>query len=189
MHADRGEIDRLGMAFSMRLPLARRVLASARVARTPLPFAPPSLLPRAAPPALSHAAAWLSSSSSAAAAEAEQPKIMITERCAERIVSLNRKQGVDDPAAQKRLRLSVEPGGCSGFSYKFEMEESSAGLEEEDIIFEQLGAQVVVDDSSLALLEGATIDFEDEMMKSAFVVSNNPQSGQSCGCGTSFNPI
>jgi len=45
---------------------------------------------------------------------------------------------------------------------------------------------VVVDESSLALLLGSTIDFEEDMMRSAFVVVDNPQSGASCGCGTSF---
>lgn len=114
------------------------------------------------------------------------------------------------------LRLSVEPGGCSGFQYRFELEEHD-NLETEDAVFEKAGARVVVDDASLALLSGATIDFEDEvcllsppavvrlcardglgrtsptscmrlwqMMKSSFVVADNPQSSASCGCGTSF---
>ena len=54
-------------------------------------------------------------------------------------------------------------------------------------VFEEAGAKVVVDESSLALLQGATVDFEDDMLRSAFVVSSNPMSEQSCGCGTSFN--
>ena len=53
-------------------------------------------------------------------------------------------------------------------------------------VFEKLGARVVVDGASLELLDGATVDFKDEMAKSAFVVSENPMSGASCGCGTSF---
>ena len=53
-------------------------------------------------------------------------------------------------------------------------------------IFERSGAKVVVDESSLALLDGSTVDFEETMMSSSFVVLNNPQSGASCGCGTSF---
>ena len=104
---------------------------------------------------------------------------------AQRILQLNLKQGLDDPALHRMLRLSVEPGGCSGFQYRFELEEHDA-LETEDAVFEKAGARVVVDDASLALLSGATIDFEDEMMKSAFVVADNPQSSASCGCGTSF---
>lgn len=54
-------------------------------------------------------------------------------------------------------------------------------------VFEKDGARVVVDESSLTLLAGSTVDFEDEMMKSAFVVTDNPQSAQGCGCGTSFS--
>ena len=54
-------------------------------------------------------------------------------------------------------------------------------------IFEEHGAKVVVDESSLALLDGATIDFEDDMLRSAFVVAANPMSESGCGCGTSFN--
>ena len=46
---------------------------------------------------------------------------------------------------------------------------------------------MVVDQSSLQLLAGSTVDYEDEMMKSAFVVTDNPQSAQGCGCGTSFS--
>lgn len=80
----------------------------------------------------------------------------------QRIVQLNLKKGLEDPTLHRMLRLSVEPGGCSGFSYKFELEEA-AQLEAEDAVFEQSGARVVVDEGSLALLEGATIDFEDEV--------------------------
>ena len=49
-----------------------------------------------------------------------------------------------------------------------------------------MGARVVVDEASLELLDGATVDFKDEMAKAAFVVSENPMSATSCGCGTSF---
>jgi len=118
--------------------------------------------------------------SSSAAATAES-LIVITDRCAQRILELNK-----EPTVQKLLRLSVEPGGCSGFSYNFQLEELSQVDEDEDRIFERDGARVVVDGSSLELLAGATIDFEEEMMKSVFVVADNPQSSASCGCGTSF---
>ena len=49
----------------------------------------------------------------------------------QRIVQLNIRKGIEDPALRQMLRLSVEPGGCSGFSYKFELEETG-GLDEED---------------------------------------------------------
>jgi len=118
--------------------------------------------------------------------DAEQPaapRLVITDRCVQRILQLNRK--VDDPTLQRLLRVSVEPGGCSGFQYRFELEEPS-NVEADDAVIEKEGAQVVIDGASLELVAGSTIDFEDEMMKSAFMVTDNPQSSASCGCGTSF---
>jgi len=49
-----------------------------------------------------------------------------------------------------------------------------------------MGARVVVDEASLELLDGATVDWKDEMARSAFIIAENPMSGSSCGCGTSF---
>ena len=70
--------------------------------------------------------------------------------------------------------MSVEPGGCSGFSYKFELEQGDGQLEPEDTVFEQHGARVVVDDGSLALVAGSTIDFEEEVGASAIHVRASP---------------
>ena len=53
-------------------------------------------------------------------------------------------------------------------------------------MFERDGSKVVVDNESFKLVKGATVDFVQEMMKSAFAVVNNPQSASSCGCGSSF---
>jgi iron-sulfur cluster assembly accessory protein len=83
-----------------------------------------------------------------------------------------------------KLRLAVEGGGCSGFQYSFTMEE--APLNEDDRVFERDGAQVVVDEGALELVKGATVDFVEDMMRSAFAVVNNPQSESACGCGSSF---
>ena len=163
-------------------------LLSRHAAQLPLARAPPSLLLllRASPPAFGRPSFLSTESGAAAAAVEEEPRLNITDSCAKRIVKLNSKNDLDAPTQQRVLRLSVEPGGCSGFSYKFELEEASSMDEEEDVVFEKLGARVVVDSGSLELLSGATIDFEDDMMKSAFVVAANPQSSASCGCGTSF---
>ena len=110
------------------------------------------------------------------------PSVELTERCAARI---NKLAGGAEAARQ--LRLSVEPGGCSGFQYKFHLEDASE-LADDDAVIERAGAKLVVDEMSLELLRGATVDFEDDMMRSAFVVSENPMSEAACGCGTSFNP-
>lgn len=82
------------------------------------------------------------------------------------------------------LRLSVEGGGCSGFQYSFELDD--ADINEDDRVFERDGAAVVVDDGSLEFVRGSTIDFVEEMIRSSFVVSNNPNSESACGCGSSF---
>ena len=97
-------------------------------------------------------------------------------------MKLNSKPGSEN----RVLRLSVEPGGCSGFQYKFEMQPEALVDPSEDIVVEKEGARVVIDGLSLELVAGSTVDFEDEMMKSAFVVSSNPQSSSGCGCGSSF---
>lgn len=59
-------------------------------------------------------------------------------------------------------------------------------LNEDDRVFERDGAQVVVDEGALELVKGATVDFVEDMMRSAFSVVNNPQSESACGCGSSF---
>lgn len=79
----------------------------------------------------------------------------------------------------------VEGGGCSGFKYIFKMEDIHIDVEE-DKIFEKEGSKVVIDQGSFELLKGSTIDYVEEMMRSAFSVMNNPQSENACGCGSSF---
>jgi len=87
------------------------------------------------------------------------------------------------PGAKVFLRIEVEGGGCSGFQYKFNLDNN---LGPDDIIFEKDGVSVVCDNISYAMLKGSKIEFEDSLMRSAFVVSSNPNSESSCGCGNSF---
>jgi iron-sulfur cluster assembly accessory protein len=80
--------------------------------------------------------------------------------------------------------------GCSGFQYAYLLER--AGPSEGDAVFqhaEHEGARVVVDEFSLELLRGSTIDFQEDMMKSAFLVVGNPQAEAACGCGSSFQAL
>ncbi|MEO0543980.1 MAG: iron-sulfur cluster insertion protein ErpA [Pseudomonadota bacterium] len=81
------------------------------------------------------------------------------------------------------LRVSVEGGGCSGFSYKFEL---VADKNDDDLAFEKDGATVLVDELSLVYMEGSQIDFVDDLMGQSFKISN-PNAVASCGCGTSFS--
>jgi iron-sulfur cluster assembly accessory protein len=81
------------------------------------------------------------------------------------------------------LRLSVDGGGCAGFTYKFDLAETA---EPEDSITETDGVRLVVDPISLDLVRGSAVDFVEDLGGAAFRVTNpNAQSG--CGCGSSFS--
>jgi len=81
------------------------------------------------------------------------------------------------------LRVSVSGGGCSGFQYGFSFDDTRADT---DLVIEREGATVVIDDVSLGLLEGAKIDYVEELVGSSFAIKN-PQAKTSCGCGNSFS--
>jgi iron-sulfur cluster insertion protein len=81
------------------------------------------------------------------------------------------------------LRLSVEGGGCSGFQYRFGLAES---VEDDDIIAQGEGAQLVVDPISLDLVRGSAVDFIESLGGKSFQVTN-PQAQAGCGCGSSFS--
>ena len=81
------------------------------------------------------------------------------------------------------LRVSVEGGGCSGFSYKFDFGRT---IETEDLVIERDGAKVAIDSVSLPFLEGSEIDFVDELIGASFKI-HNPNATANCSCGTSFS--
>jgi iron-sulfur cluster assembly accessory protein len=111
----------------------------------------------------------------------------ITENCTRRIEALAHKR--KESLNEIYLRVYVDAGGCSGFQYKFEMtcDQDEQVDPEEDVVFSASnGARVVVDAASLELIQGSTIDFVQEMIKSAFCVVDNPKSESACGCGSSF---
>lgn len=82
----------------------------------------------------------------------------------------------------KALRVAVEGGGCSGFQYEIKLDDATA----DDLILEQAGQKVLVDQVSLPFLANAVIDFTEELIGARFVVEN-PNATASCGCGTSFS--
>ncbi len=114
-----------------------------------------------------------------AAAAGEGVHVVLTKRAAERLLALQRMR--KNPALH--LRLAVEGGGCSGFSYIFTVEDAS---KPEDRVFEHHGARLVVDDVSLDLVKGSTVDFTEDLIRRSFEVLNNPNAESGCGCGASF---
>jgi iron-sulfur cluster assembly protein len=81
------------------------------------------------------------------------------------------------------VRVFVKSGGCSGYSYGMAIDDRTL---EGDTFFESHGVKVVVDKMSLPLLEGATVDYLENMMGGGFSVVSNPNATSGCGCGHSF---
>lgn len=106
------------------------------------------------------------------------PVITISSAAAVRVRELAREQG--NPAL--KLRVSVEGGGCSGFQYRFSTEAAPAA---DDVVLGEGGAGLVVDPVSLPYLQGAEVDYVDELSGAQFVV-RNPNAKSTCGCGSSF---
>ena len=102
----------------------------------------------------------------------------VTERAAARIAEIVAAEGRD-----AALRIAVLAGGCSGFQYKFGLEEAP---EPDDLIIEKGGVKVFVDAASLDLLAGAELDYVEKLIGSHFAVKN-PNASSGCGCGTSFS--
>jgi len=82
-----------------------------------------------------------------------------------------------------RLRVFVQGGGCSGFQYGFTLEELPAA--DDDFTFEKDGVGVVIDSMSMQYMDGAEIDYKEDMMGSSFTFKN-PNVTATCGCGSSF---
>lgn len=106
--------------------------------------------------------------------------ITLSERAATEIKGLLERQ--EKPHAS--LRVFVSGGGCSGFQYGMTLEEESM---EGDNQFQINGVSVIVDPRSAMYLDGASIDFVDNLMGGGFKI-DNPNAASSCGCGSSFTP-
>ena len=104
--------------------------------------------------------------------------ITLTDRAANRIREILARE-----PSKSALRIAVNGGGCSGFQYDFLLEEQAAA---DDLVIERGGVKALVDPVSQGFLEGAEIDFVDDLMAQSFRI-NNPNATSSCGCGTSFS--
>lgn len=101
--------------------------------------------------------------------------ITISDSAAKHVAALREKEGKPN----LMLRVTVLGGGCSGFKYQLDFDDKTAP---DDVTFRDV---VVTDESSLPFLENALIDYERNLMGSAFKIKN-PNAASSCGCGKSF---
>lgn len=105
--------------------------------------------------------------------------VRLSESAARRVAEIARGKG----RPGLKLRLAVDGGGCSGFTYRFSLEETVAP---DDLVAETDGVSLVVDPTSLPLLEGAEVDYVEKLGAAAFEV-RNPNAASGCGCGSSFS--
>lgn len=105
-------------------------------------------------------------------------EVTLSEVASNKVRSLLEQEGRDD----LRLRIAVQPGGCSGLIYQLYFDER---LLDGDAVVDFNGVGVVVDRMSAPYLDGATIDFSDTIDKMGFTI-DNPNAGSSCACGESF---
>jgi iron-sulfur cluster assembly accessory protein len=116
------------------------------------------------------------------ATETSEPQthgVKLSDFAADKVRSLLEQEGRDD----LRLRVAVQPGGCSGLIYQLYFDER---LLDGDTTADFGGVEVVVDPMSVPYLDGASIDFEDTIQKQGFTI-DNPNASGSCACGDSFH--
>ncbi|MEQ8405082.1 MAG: iron-sulfur cluster insertion protein ErpA [Oceanicaulis sp.] len=110
-------------------------------------------------------------------ATTEALSIALSESAAAQIKQIMKAQGAE------YLRVSVIGGGCSGFSYQYDLVNEA---DAEDLRIEKDGATVLVDPMSAEFLTDSVIDYVDELIGASFQIKN-PNATAACGCGTSFS--
>ena len=106
--------------------------------------------------------------------------IIFSDSAAKKVGSLIAEEGNDN----LKLRVYISGGGCSGFQYGFTFDEEVA---EDDTQVENDGVTVLVDSMSIQYLNGAEIDYKEDLSGAQFVI-RNPNASTTCGCGSSFSP-
>lgn len=104
-------------------------------------------------------------------------KIEITDNAQEHIAAVLKKDSA------KYFRITVLGGGCAGFQYKFDFENLK---NDDDILIHNEKIDVIIDETSMELIQNSKIDYVHELIGSSFKITN-PQATSSCGCGTSFS--
>jgi iron-sulfur cluster assembly accessory protein len=105
--------------------------------------------------------------------------ITLTPTAAEKLGGIMEQKGMKTSHA---LRVFVKGGGCGGMQYGMTFDDN---VREDDNVWEQHGLRVVVDGTSMFYVDGANIDYIDNLMGGGFHI-DNPQATSSCGCGSSF---
>lgn len=108
-----------------------------------------------------------------------QTNIAFSDKAAAKVRALVQAEGDDE----LRLRVFITGGGCNGFSYGFTFDDDVA---DDDAVVDRDGVSMVVDSMSYPYLEGAEIDYVEDLSGSQFVVTN-PNAASTCGCGNSFS--
>ena len=111
-------------------------------------------------------------------AVAEMP-LVFTDNAVAKVADLIAEEGNPD----LKLRVFVQGGGCSGFQYGFTFDEIS---NDDDMVVEKGGVQLLIDAMSFQYLAGAEIDYKEDLTGSQFVI-RNPNASSTCGCGSSFS--
>jgi iron-sulfur cluster assembly accessory protein len=112
-------------------------------------------------------------------APVETSGVVLTDTAAGKVKNLLEQEGRDD----LKLRIAVQPGGCSGMRYQLFFDERSL---DGDTVIDFSGVKVAVDRMSAPYLGGATIDFVDTIEKQGFTI-DNPNAQGACACGDSFH--
>ena len=101
----------------------------------------------------------------------------VTDRAADRI-----KKFIAQDASAIGFKINIKKTGCSGWGYEVEI---SHQLEENDVVYEDKGIQLIANKDTLEIIDGTTIDFEQQGINHVFVYKNPKATGE-CGCGESF---
>ncbi|MAI60386.1 MAG: iron-sulfur cluster assembly accessory protein [Rickettsiales bacterium] len=97
--------------------------------------------------------------------------------------ALKRIIEVSSKNKKKFFRISIDGGGCQGFSYKFDFDDK---ISEDDKVLDYNEVKILIDSTSLEFINDAKLDFVEDMIGSYFKISN-PKATSTCGCGTSFS--
>lgn len=108
----------------------------------------------------------------------EGKEFIVTNKAAEKLKEVLKENSKESSG----LRVEIVPGGCSGFQYGLELDDSTTDL---DLIFEEKGVKIIISKENMNFLKGAKLDYADSLQGGGFKISN-PNAHSSCGCGQSF---